>query len=197
MACGATKNGVICDNAGTTAHAGLHSGPKGLWGFTLRVYWRDSDYSTAVLKRPLPSVRARSNQGLIDGVSSVKLSPNGINLNTRAVLSTAWTRPTGWVLRSGFDDTDLDNDSIVIAGAGSVRAHARGDVTLSAFASASKRIVKNGNVIQTWADVENDHYADFAVVDGDKIWVEFATSGGFGVSYLEANSGTYIYTEVL
>lgn len=49
MPCGVTKNGVVCDNTGTSAHAGMHSGVTNiswLFGLTKRVFWANSNSGT-------------------------------------------------------------------------------------------------------------------------------------------------------
>ena len=204
MACGVTKNGVVCDNPGASNHTGPHSGLKAIWGFNFRVYWRETDLVSFILKRALPGVYHRENEAIItppgyDPTPPVEaqLTPAGMQLNTRFACSTGWSRPNGWIVRSGFPDTEIESNALVMNESGNVRIHVRGDATGAAFATVSKRVVKNGTVLQTWSDVENDHTVDTSVITDDDIWVEFSATAGFGTSYIEANSGTYIYTEVL
>lgn len=198
MACGVTKNGVVCDNAGTSSHTGPHSGVKNLWGYSLRVSWYNSDFTPVVLKRALVGVRARSDAAVIDPTGgAAQLTATGMNLNTRYTLTTGWVRPTGWVARSGFTGVEIENNSLLMNGSGNVRVHVNGDVTTT-WGQVSKRLVKNGTVLQTWTNnTEGDHTFDVAVVTDDLLWLEFAQTGGFGTSYIENNVNTYIYTELI
>lgn len=56
MPCGVTKNGVVCDNAGTSSHPGMHSGTVSIgWllGLQKRVFWLNSAAFTVTTQGPL------------------------------------------------------------------------------------------------------------------------------------------------
>lgn len=197
MPCGVTKNGVVCDNPGTSSHTGPHSGIKTLWGYSLRLNWYNTDAVPVVLKRALPGIRARSDQGLLQTGGTVQLTASGMDLTVRYTCTSGWAKPTGWAARSGFTNVEIEDNALIMNGPGNVRIHVRGDASAAAFATVSKRILKNGTVLQTWNDVENDHTVDTSVVAGDTLHVEFSASGGWSASYIEANSGTYLYTEII
>lgn len=202
--CNVTKNGVTCDvdTAQGAAHAQPHTGIKNWFGYSMRMKWYSTDLVPVIPKRPLPGIRARSDQGVLDVVvpTAPTFTAAGMQLGTRYTASGSWGRPSGWVPRSGFTDVEIENDSLIMNGAGIVRVHLMGDVSPGFGATMNKRLVKNGQVVQTWsssATVESDSTVDVAVVAGDALWPEFNSASGFGASYVEANANTYLYTEVL
>lgn len=56
MVCGVTKNGVTCDNPGTSSHPGMHSGVmtiSWLFGLQKRVFWPNSNVFTVTTQGPI------------------------------------------------------------------------------------------------------------------------------------------------
>lgn len=206
MACGVTKtlvNGqtVVCDNPGTSSHAGQHSAPLNFFGITIRTYWSftSSEITVAGYKRPLLGVRARDNQAWLTPSAPAVLTAAGMDKSGDWVIPGSWGRPTGWTVRSGLTDTEIDNDCLVMNGSGNVRISYRAGHSTSGFGyTISKRVLKNGTVLHESSTIDTVHTVDTAVVAGDLIWMELMRSGFVSSSNLLGGATqTYLYTAVI
>jgi hypothetical protein len=213
MACGVTKNGVTCDNTGTSAHTGLHSGVKNMWGFQIRVYWDSVDVVTAALKRPLLGVTARlswPSNALINPNPTAPppvpppvdpvLTPMGMEKTASQGMSSSWTKVTGMAVRAGFPDTEIDDNCLVMDALDTCNVIARlGGYSAGGFGTSSQfRILKNGTVIGNASyDVSATATIATSTANGDKIWMEARYTGGFGGSLTaQASVNNYVYTVV-
>jgi len=200
--CTATKNGVTCNNAGANTHAGPHTGVKSQWGFSLPVMWYGNDYTPAILKRPLPGVKMRSDQSVITVNPSAppppapKLTATGMDKNGTWPIPSTWGRPPGWIARSGFSDVEIEDDCLIMNAAGNIRITYYGSHSSSGFGyTVAKRVMKNGVELHNSTTIDGVHTVDTAVVDTDRIWMEVRRTGGFGGS--STLTGGYIFTTVL
>lgn len=207
MACGATKNGITC-TLPSAGHPMPHKGMKNFWGFNVPTYWSDTDLSTAAIKRPLLGVSARLEwpaEALIDPTGSVveeppppTLTPVGMDKSGSDSQSSSWTKVTGWVPRSGFPDTVVDADSIVMDQPGTVNVKALFNASYGGGAGGEMRIVKTGGTVLLNQPTENAQAtaSSVTVALDDHIWMEARWSGGFFGQSMSVTSG-YVYTEVV
>lgn len=208
MPCGVTKtlsNGTVvtCDNAGTSAHSGQHSGPLNFFGTNIRVFWTSTatEQTVAGYKRPLVGVRARDGQQWLSGTTTATLTAAGMDKSGSWAFPTSWGRPPLWTPRSGFTGVEIENDALVMNADGNIRIYYRaGHQNTSGFGyTLSKRVVKNGTVLHSSTTIDTVHTVDTSVVTGDMIWMDVMASFPFGGSSTLAagSANTYLYTAVL
>lgn len=141
-------------------------------------------------------VRASARAVTISGADK-----NGV----QQLADSVWAVADSVVVRSGFADTVLSGTSLVMSGSGTITVTAR--MTLGGSSSTNTkgfRILKNGNVIQTFTNNNNDRIASgttssFAVAAGDLISIEFyaATVWANDRTVQPGPTSTYFYTALV
>lgn len=198
MACGVTKNGIVCDNPGASNHAGPHSGlSTTMWfgiGISLRNFWSTTDTSTAVQRPMILGERLPEDLGVL---TAMGLNKSGTQLLT----ASTWTPLTPWTVRSGFPDTTPQGSGLIFTRQGNITVTA--SVTFGATTTSSHgwRLLLNGVVLETFtttvsgATVLNTS-APFMVKYGDIVIIE-----GFQANATTAQrtvqTSTYLETTVV
>lgn len=208
MPCGISKtltNGtvLVCDNPGTSVHEGQHSAPYNFFGLTIKAYWSGGavpEVTVAAYKRPLLGVRARDDQAWLVPSAPAVLTRAGMDKAGTWTIPGAWARPPGWTIRSGFPDTEIEGDSLVMNGPGNIRISYRGGHNSGGFGyTITKRVLKNGTVLHSNSTIDTVHTVDTSVVAGDLIWCEYQRTGGFGGSstLLAGASETFLLVDAI
>ena len=210
MPCGNVNNGVVCDNAGTATHAGMHSGMKSqFWGlFSVRVFWGNStDHTPAALKKLEPGVLAHTKTGFLNEVPTAQLVPGRLNKSgNQTITRNTWTTVDGWTVPAGFESTPRSGAGILMEAAGTVRV--RSNLRLSSvnrYDERGIRILRNTEVIATFTtggfsnvDTAVDHpltTPTFTVAAGDVIFAQ-AYQANSGTAERTVTAGTWYEVEV-
>lgn len=200
MACGVTKAGVVCDNPGSSAHAGRHSGLQTftwLKGISRRVYWTGSEVSPVaqnvhILGERLPTETA----------APAVLVPMGLDKAADlAIPQSVWTQLSGWDNRNGFPDTVPSGNGMKMTGSGNITVTGRFDYGGTMyFESFGFRFLKNGTVFYTVNSTGSSYKSGTspttAVVANDILTVEgYCANSSAGNRTVQDTS--YWYTTVV
>ncbi|QIP39724.1 hypothetical protein G9444_6744 (plasmid) [Rhodococcus erythropolis] len=137
-------------------------------------------------------------------VSSLKVA-GADKSGVQQLADSVWAAMDAAVVRAGFGDTVLSGASLVMSGSGSITV--TGKMTLGGASSTNTkgfRILKNGTVIQTFTNTNNDRLAagttsSFSVATDDLISMEFyaATPWENDRTVQPGSTSTYFYTTLV
>jgi hypothetical protein len=155
---------------------------------------------TAAVSVALGSVGFTGNGGLtVDAMqSAVPMGMNKVGA-TGTLANATWNKVVGWAVRTGYPDTVIVDDTLVVGTPGVYRVQAR-DVRGSSNANNQSRIVRLSNGVTTYLATATNSGAATIDVDapavqllpGDRVWLEMYADT-VSTTPRQIQEGTYLF----
>ncbi len=127
------------------------------------------------------------------------LTPMGVDkAGTQAVPASTTTKLTGWATRSGYPETVIDNNDLVVNGPGNITPTLKITLTSNAPAAIPFRILKGGAQIASGNIPFNTTTAQITapstpVVPGDRISADISPGLGASVTIQSGPANTFMF----